>query len=415
MISFMLTTYVFLEYQNYSRYKNKREILNEYRKMGTYDENEMKKRINILCDDIINDHIEVDVFIKEMFRGVTDISTISHKEMYDAIYDNMYSSSDNHKYNDDILRIIKTLEEKLQINFSMRDNLVNQHITIGKDNILAWYRPLFLTHGLRLIKTPSEFYLKNVLGFERTTLKDGIVMWIKKGSKNCTVFIPSCIGGITLYPYFVKKLDQTNTIMIPEIPEMSWNNGVNIVPPNMSDIAHEITTCIIDNGVKSLNMIGHSFGTIVMNHIVNEQYKLLKDNDIKLNRLIYIEGLLFYAKVFSTLNTIEDPIHKVLTGSSKADITTMSLFQRDLYVKFYIKRCFNLVHSVLSGTTDCENECEIHALMGSDDNKFIAQDYVTYIEKRRLPIKYKVFDGCCHGAFVWNKEIQEHVLDLLKH
>lgn len=414
MITFLLAGYIFMEYQNYIRYKNKRATLNNYKRPDMFDKIEMEKRINILCEDIENENIEIDIFVKEMFKGLSDINNISYDEIYNALHDNMYSVDNKNIYRCEIEKIISTLEKKLNIKFLNRNENVNKHVTIHKDDILAWYRPLLFNIGLKLAKTPSEYYLKNVLGFKRVCLKDGIVMWIKPGSEKCVLFIPACIGGITFYPYFIKKIDQSNTIMIPEIPEMSWNNGRNIIPPNLSEISHEIINCVIDNNIKSLNMIGHSFGTIVMNHIVNQQYIYLKSNNVKLDKLIYIEGLLFYANVFSTLNTIEDPFHKILVGNARADITTMSLFQRDLYVKFYIKRCLSLMHSVLSGASECEKECKVYALMGSDDNKFITKDYVNYIENRKLPIKYKVFDGCMHGAFVWNNEMQQHVLNILK-
>lgn len=160
-------------------------------------------------------------------------------------------------------------------------------------------------------------------------------------------------------------------------------------------------------------MFGHSFGTIVLNHIANEQYLHLKDHGVQIKKMVYIEGLLFYVKVFKTLEAIEMSLLDVLFGNNKSDIFTMPLFQRDLYVKFYIKRYLSLSNSVLCGDTQCESECDFYALMAENDNKFITKDYVYYIENKQLKINYKVFKGCIHGSFVWTQEIQNYLFSIL--
>lgn len=418
MISFVLSTYAFLEYVNYIKYQKKHNELNNYRNNHIFDEKEMNKRISILCEDIEGEHIDVETFVREMFQGDNSVSEISREEMYEAVVDNIYASITNGIDAQQVNRIINLLEKKLKIKFKPVANaVVNAHMSIAKDDIVAWYRPFIFNLGLKFSKLPSELYFTYAMNFKRITLKDDIVVWVRKGVNNIDnkgiLFIPACIGGITFYPYFVSKIDKSQTIFIPEIPEMSWNRCAKIIPPNMSTISKEITKFVIGSGVKILNIMGHSFGTIVMNHIINEHYEKIKSANVKLNKIVYVEGLLYYVKVFSTINTIEDPIHKILSSEYSSDIATMSLFQRDLYVKFYIKRCLTLTYSLLSGETDCEKECGMHSIMCSRDNKFITKDYVRYIDSKKLNMKYTIFEDCTHGSFVWNNIIQKHVLDLL--
>lgn len=422
MIIFILSTYIFLEYQNYINYQIKKQTLNCYKVKHSFDHNQIQERIKILIDDIKNDHVDATMFVNGLFGESVSINQISKSELYEGIYDNLYPgvSKELHEQNNDgINSIINTIEEKLNINFIDRKEIINGYMSIGNDPIVIWYKPLFFTIGLRLLKIPSELYLKNVLNFKKTKLTDNIIIWSKINDHSDTsiIFIPSCIGGITFYPNFFRRLqlNKSYSIIIPEIPEMSWNKSDEIIPPNLSIISYEISNFIKNTNTKNLNIIGHSFGTIVMNHIINEHYELFKQNQINIKKLIYIEGLLFYSSVFKTLKTIENSFYDVLFGTHMEDIFTMPLFQRDMYVKYYIKRCLNIAHSVLSGTglTECEKYCDIHAVMSSNDNKFVTDEYVKYIEKKNLPIKYRIFNDCTHGSFVWNNEFQEHVLNLL--
>lgn len=422
MIMFIMSTYIFLEYQNYVKYKIKISTLNNHKVVHSFDDYEIEQKINILCDDIKYDHIDIMSFINELFGKIINYNQISKQELYQGIYDNLYPGvirKSNYQDNIGILKIIDAIEKKLNICFVDREKLTNKYISVGNDKIITWYKPLFFIFGLKLLKIPSEIYLKNILGFKKTKLRDNIIIWSKEGTNNNgIVFIPSCIGGITFYPNFFRRLqlNQKNTIIIPEIPEMSWNSSHHIIPPNLSIISCEISNFIKNTKIKKLNIIGHSFGTIVMNHIINEHYKIFSNNNINIQKLIYIEGLLFYSSVFKTIQAIENSFYDVLFGSHMTDIFTMPLFQRDMYVKYYIKRCLNIAHSVLngSGNSVCEKQCDIHAIMSSNDNKFITKDYIKYIEQKKLPIKYKVFNDCTHGAFVWNNDFQKYVLDLLQ-
>lgn len=415
MIFFIASIYIFKEYTKYNKHKELHKKLNSYQHKHNIDAKKLEERIHIICDDIENDVIDSEQFVKEMFNGA-NYNEIFFDEIYDAIMVNLYSGSHDLVNDTLIKKIINSLEKKLNATFCYKRDAVqkpNKYVGISSDSIVSWYRPIIFDVSLKLIKLFSEFYFLFGLGFKRHQLKDGVVIWVRKGNENGILFVPACIGGITFYPGLVRKMPKDKTIFIPEIPGMSWNKCVNDIPPSVSHVSDLVTDHIVNYDVRNLIMIGHSFGTILNNHIANEQYNKLKSNNIKVHRIIYVEGLLFYAKVFETVSAIEKSLFDVINGDTKVDVVTMPLFQRDLYVKFYIKRCLGLTNSLLSGSTDCEKECEIHAVMCDNDNKFSTNDYIRYIEGRKLPMNYKVFKGF-HGSFVLDYNIQNYVIDLLK-
>ena len=418
MLAFALTTYAFMEMSNYKKYNKKYSLFNKFRNIQEFPKELLDRKIDIVCDDIKNNHVETSIFMKEMFGG-TDIKNVTKHELHNAIIDNLFLTSSKNVNYEKVDSVISALESHLNHEFEENHHTDKKvgHISVGADKLIAWYRPLAFDIFLKFLKMPSKLYFTYVLGFERHVIDNSIVVWIKKGSVNndlnATLFLPACIGGIIFYPYFVSKLDQTRTIFILEIPGMSWNGYNDAIPPNMSKIANGIINTISKHNIKNLDIVGHSFGTIVISHIANECYHLIKQAGIKINKVVYVEGLLFYVRAFKTLGEIDKSLYEVITGSHPSDIFTMALFPRDLYVKFYIKRYLMLSNSVLCGESQMEKECNIHAVMGKHDNKFITKDYVDYIDKKKLQIKYKVFDHGIHGSFVWDSDIQQHVLDIL--
>lgn len=420
MIAFVVTTYAFIEYNNYVKYKKKYELFNNFRNKTEHNNSSiLNKKIDVIHSDIKNSHTEMKSFIQEMFKGFNQIEKIPKLKIVRSLVDNLCFSSVCETINEKIKSMITDVENIIGVKFENSENSAEnniKHVSISNGKLVVWYRPVALQWILFCARSISCINM-SLIGFKKHLLDDNVIVWVKNNnSDKCTLFVPSCVGGITLYQTFIKLLCNklsTNNIYIVEIPGMAWTGYTDNCPPSISKISNTIVKFIVNNKIKNLNMFGHSFGTIVMNHIVNEQYQILKESNIKLNKIIYIEGLLFYVKVFKTLKCIEMPLLDVLFGDTSSDVFTMPLFQRDLYVKFYIKRHMSLLNSVLCGDSECEAECDFYSLMVEHDNKFITKDYVDYINKKQLRINYKVFNGLIHGSFVWTKEMQDYLFNIL--
>ncbi len=423
MIAFAVTTYAFIEYHNYTKYIKKRELFNKFRNINEHEPKLLTQKINVIHEDIKSSHTEIKSFIQEMFKGFHQIEKIPKLEIMKSFLDNLCFSSMCNEINEKIKLMTNDVENVIGIKFPENHDESNEnnknkikHVSISGGKLISWYRPLIFQWNLSFVRLISGIHMRT-LGFRKNILNDGIIIWEKQSnSSDCILFAPSCIGGITFYQLFIKSLCKkfNKNIYVIEIPGMAWTEYSSEYPPSVSKVSEVITSFIIKNKIKNLDMFGHSFGTIVLNHIVNEQYLNLKHNDVKVHKIIYIEGLLFYVKVFKTLKTIEMPLLDVLFGNTKSDVFTMPLFQRDLHVKFYIKRYLSLFNSVLCGDTLCETECDFYALMAGNDNKFITKDYIDYINNKKLNISYKVFDKCTHGSFVWTQSMQSHLFDILK-
>lgn len=419
MIAFVMSTYAFIEYNNYVKYKKKSKIFNNFKHVKEHNLETIQNKINIIHHDIQNLHTDMKPFIQEMFRGFDKIEKIFKPKIISSLIDNLCFSHFCEQLQEKINLIVSDIENMIGIKFSENNNEVDvSHISITNENIVSWYKPFFLHSFLLFLKLLSSINMY-LMGFHKYTLDNGLVIW-KKNAKNnsdAILFVPSCVGGVTLYQYFINLLLKNiphKTIYIIEIPGMSWTSYSSDIPPSVSNIAKSIVDFIIFNNHSNLDIVGHSFGTIVLSHIVNEQYNQLKKLNVKLNNVVYVEGLLFYVKVFETLRVIELSIFDILQSDTKSDIFTMPLFQRDLNVKFYIKRYLSLSNSVLCGDTECEKECKFFALMSQNDNKFITDDYVNYIESKKLNINYKVFENCSHGSFVWTKNMHNYLIMILR-
>lgn len=430
MMAFIVTTYTFVEYTNYIKYKKKHALFNNFRSSTNHEPKILNKKIDIIHSDIKSSHTEIKLFIQEMFKGFKHIEKIPKFQIMKSFKENLCFSSLCNEINEKIKLLTTDVENIIGIKFPenyednsnypncFTDKSVNEikHVSISGGKLISWYRPIILQWSLTTIRLMSGLHMR-LLGFTKFVLDDDVIVWTKNtNTKDCILFAPSCIGGITFYQLFIrtlcKKFNNKNIFVI-EIPGMAWTNCSLEYPPSVSKVAQIVSNFVISNKISNLDIFGHSFGTIVLSHIVNEQYLNLKHSGVKLNKIIYIEGLLFYVKVFKTLRAIELPLLDVLFGDTKSDVFSMPLFQRDLYVKFYIKRYMSLSNSVLCGDTLCESECDFYALMAENDNKFITKDYVDYIDKKKLNIKYKVFNNCIHGAFVWTSDVQDCLLDVL--
>lgn len=430
MIAFALTTYMCIEYTNYNKYKNKYKLFNEFKNTDQYEKSILNKKIDVIHDDVKKSNTEFKNFIQEMFKNFTQIEKIPKLNVVRSLMDNLCLFIMCDDVHEKIKLLTTDLEKHIGIKFAEIDNQpINQpnnqqsnkqhsikYLSISNGRLKSWYKPIFIQNTLIFIRFISSLHMM-YMGFKKYILDDGVIIWSKtKLSKECLFFAPSCIGGITFYQPFLKKLSNEfvdKNICILEIPGMAWTSYSSDYPPSISKVSSIISKFFVDKKFEKINMFGHSFGTIVLNHIVNEQYNYLKNNKVAIDKIIYVEGLLFYVSVFKTLLAIEMPLLNVLLGKDKIDILTMPLFQRDLYVKFYIKRYLSLSNSVLCGDTTCEAECNFYAIMARDDNKFITKDYVDYINKKNINIKYTIFDNCGHGSFVWENNMQKYLINIL--
>lgn len=427
MIAFVVSAYAFMEFNNYKKYIKKSYSFNNFINIEDHDRSRLENKINIIHDDIKNSHNDFDCFIKEMFRGFENLEEIPKEKIKKSFIENFKIPSLCNKFNEKISMMVDDIENIFNIKFKHNyEKEISEikdikHIKVFKDELITWYRPLLLKWMLLFLKFCAGINMK-ILGFNKYHLNSDVIIWKTNTqndieNKEAFLFVPSCIGGITFYQSFFYKLlnnFKNKEIYILEVPGMAWTTYDNEIPPSISEIAKNISDFLVNNNVKNLDMFGHSFGTIVLNHIINEQYDFLKKNGVKLKKIINIEGLLFYTKVFKTLMTINKTFYEVLFSDDFFDIFTMPLFQRDIDVMFYVKRYLSLANSLLSEDIFCETECEFYSLMSNDDNKFFTQDYVKYIERKKLNIKYKIFNDSIHGSFAWKSCIQDTLIDILK-
>ncbi len=403
--------YILFESYLFIRHWNIHNKFDKY-KLNDFSRNRMLKmdqKFDILIDDIKSDHIDVTEFIHDMHNPNTKLTDLSRDSMFAMLKENIYFPH-NVLYDYQITKINETInlcEQKLNHIFS-NDIKPYRYYQIASEKFNSWYKPIFLKVLMFGLKTMTEFNMCR-FGYHQYDLGDGLVAWIKTGSSECITFFPPSIGGITFYQSFIKQIKTDKTICLFELAGMSWKHYVTD-PPDMNTIANHVTTFLIKLQIKKVNMFAHSFGGVVMSHIINNE--CFDKHSIKLNKTIYIECPLFHIGIHKTLKNITKSWYKIIQDAYD-NFIIMFLFHRDIYVQFYLQRQMNLCDSILMGTTNYEKTGKIYSLMAQNDFKFDTQEYVNYITKKQLNIQYFIYPDCAHGAFTYHLGMQQKVLEIL--
>lgn len=239
-------------------------------------------------------------------------------------------------------RILELIEDKLGFKFDDYVAKDMYFLKFGSNKLETVYRPLIVYSSMNLIKNCSYVYL-SYNGFTKHTTRNSkmVYFYYKKHpnkERNTTIFIHGLGFGFAPYLNFILKLVEEVDLIVPVLPNISNMEYHGIFEsitadklfPNYNILRDDFKGILIKHNVSKVNIIGHSFGTIITS-------VLLKDKWIKqkLAKKILIDPVCFVDesyKIFKYINQPDPRDGSILTKSINI------LIYNDLYVRYATQR-----------------------------------------------------------------------------
>lgn len=274
-------------------------------------------------------------------------------------------SSDQLSKSKDSVRII---ENRLDIKFRPNKNKNIYMLRFGNNDIRTKWKPA-IYYGLMGFVKYGLYSMLHMQGFRNfRSKKSGVLYFYKINSpkKSHTLFIHGFGFGIIPYKKFIDKLSTGRNIIFPILPNISnmeYHSYFDPLTYNTLfpeyDIWRDDFDILVDKfHIKKLNIIAHSFGTIISSLAI-KHHKL--SNIIK--TVILIEPVCFIEGSYKIYRYINDPydgksiiVSKIMDYILYQDIYTRYVTQRFMYgPEFWIKNVnilkkFN--HCII--LTDCD-------------------------------------------------------------
>lgn len=240
--------------------------------------------------------------------------------------------------------LLQILETKLDYTFQENTNNSDsniQFLKFGNTEIETSYKPIVLYCAMSAVKNLAYMYLK-YLGFNKYTMeKTGIVYFYYKNPKHLgktTLFIHGLGFGITPYMTFIKDIMINSDIILPVLPNISNMEFHSILDswkdrsmfPSYDDLRYDFHQVLMQNDLYDVNLLGHSFGTIVMSILLkNPHFKQ------RIGNKIFIDPVCFMDDCYKIFNYIKAP------DTRNGDLTTSifnSMIYDDVYVRYTTQR-----------------------------------------------------------------------------
>lgn len=422
MILVGIFIYFIIELIYYIKYRIQYKILNNFRNIENVDRNLSKRQIEIVIDEMR--HVKnIKGHVLDLFYNNINHEEIPRKLIHDITSQHLYFPFHNdldHQQLHHINSVIDYYEHKLGIKFSENNyDISSSYIKWGENDIKSWYKPIIITITSNIVKLSSDYILRNN-GFNNIKFSNGFKIWYRYGTINkssAKVFIHSSLGGLLIYKNFIKQLSTETTIILPEIPGISFGNNV-FIPPTIYKMTEQIIDFIKDNNIKEFDMCAHSFGCNFIACVINRFQEELFKYDIKIKKTIIIEGIVFIPRIMNIYKFFNDNALSTIISSIKAgdygDLISVFFFYRDIYLQYYTQRCVSATDSILLGNTEYEKTGEIHLILAENDNKMLTDDLLHYLDSKKMNCNIKVFENKIHGDFALNSDMQNYVLNLFK-
>lgn len=353
MFSLLAVGFIGLEYINYIYHHSLLKFIQRRKYydgshispkwMKNYFLNELSKNDLIKW---INNTISYNYSIENKYYTPVPINEIPKKRMlkwvsYNLYYKSLWQLDDNElTYSK---KILKSIENKLEIKFKKEDNKDIYFLKFGNNQIDCEYRPLVVYGCLKIAKWIAYSIMRSY-GFKKyeTTNSNIVYFYYKhKKSKSTTIFLHGLGIGIIPYLSFIKKLTQDSSVIVPIIPNISnlEFTGWSKVPdheslfPSYKSWRNDFKDVMIKHDIKKVNIVGHSFGTIVMGILLNDDWI-----NKRVDKRVFIEPVCFIDECYRIYRYINEPfdwhgglVTKVFNYLVYNDIYVRYVSQRYLY------------------------------------------------------------------------------------
>jgi hypothetical protein len=245
--------------------------------------------------------------------------------------------------------LVKTIEKKIDYTFDNGKNSSIYMLRFGNNNIRTKWKPAIYYASIYIIKWSLYMILK-WQGYKCFRSEKSGVLYFYKQNKSATwnLFLHGFGLGVIPYKRIIDKISKGQNIIFPILPNISNLEfhsyfdilNYNVLFPDYKLWRDDFQMLIKKFDIKSLNIIGHSFGTILVSIA-------MKDINIKsyINKIVMLEPVCFIDGCYKIYRYINDPydgknklLSAVLDYILYQDIYTRYVTQRFMYgPEFWIK------------------------------------------------------------------------------
>ena len=276
--------------------------------------------------------------------------------------------------------------------------VIKPRLTILNDDTNTntnWKSSIVMTNKLDIVHKPFAFYtfmylIRRVFNFYMYTLgftniidpATQLRVWIKHQpvatNKTPLVFIHGVGLGIVPYIGKIRKLSTDRTLIVPELPNMSYDL-YKFPPPSNDTLVASLYNILIKQGIALIDIIGHSYGALILN-IFQIRYPHM------CNYKTYAEPMCFHIHQSSIANILYK-LPSTRTYNILNYISWLFVF-RDMYTQYIGKRGMFAEHGLLSNLDN-----KTHIILAKDDYIIPSYPIHKYITTYHPYVKITMVDG----------------------
>lgn len=343
---------------------------------------------HILCY-LTNEH-DIDTLFSEVFIDKQSITINNIKKLLSYCIFNIDPTTNNMRLWQSIY--INSIIKKIKPRLSILNNNTN---TTCKSSMI-------MTNKLDIVHKPFAFYtlmyaIRKVFNYYMYTLGftniiepiTNLRVWIKYNNSATNdiplVFIHGIGFGIIPYISKIRKLSvDRKMLIVPELPNLSYDL-YKFPPPSNESIVVSLYNTLVKLGIKLIDIIGHSNGSILMN-IFQIRYPHM------CNYKTYAEPVCFHIHQAIGANMFyRFPL--TTKYSIKKYILWLFVF-RDMYTQYAIKRGVFAEHGLLKNLDN-----KTHIILAKNDCVVPSFHIHKYITAHHPDVNVTVVEGN-HGVWL---------------
>lgn len=346
-------------------------------------------------------------------KDKTNMITLEHVDKHRIskflsfnIYNKSFKLLDNsEKHKIDI--IVMEIENKLGVTFIDRCDHEYEYYKFGHNQIVCTYKPTIFYSALYLIKKYTYGILIKA-GFECHKV-NSVKYFYKKVNENnnYTMFIHGLGFGSTPYLNFILSLSKKTNIIVPILPNISnMEFDDKHMFPDYSAIVSTFTEIINNVGItedNSLNIIGHSFGTIIT-------AILLSDNNFYkyVNKKVLVDPVCFINKYYKVFKYLDDPYD----GGKTINKMFNACVYDDIYVRYATQRFLCGLKFWITDMSILQNSLVI---LSGQDKIVPSHDILQTLQENEIPSI--ISEDAIHGQIFTSEyiDIQSVMIDFVSH
>lgn len=319
-----------------------------------------------------------DAFLDKNLITLPNISTLLSYKIYDSPNKNV----------DELLSIIKIKCAPIIKPYGPL-SYRNMSSLMMTNNLNITHKPFAFYTAMYFIRRAFNCYMYT-LGF--TSIIDPstrLRLWVRynKNAVNKTplVFIHGFGVGIVQYINKIRKLSANRTLILPELPNISYDL-YKFPPPSADNICDALYDILVKRGVELIDIMGHSYGTMILNIFQNKYPHMC-------NYKTYAEPVCFYIQYGQLASTTYN--FSLNTCGNILEYLCYSFIYRDMYIQYINRRGMFMEHFLIKNLDDKTN------IILAKDDTFVPSSWVyAYITRHYPHIKIDMIDGG-HGSFVF--------------